>query len=54
MVELNDNLKARYADYINGKKVDLSDEELNMLKTTPLPLNVCRLLKFPPNTTVRK
>jgi len=31
MVELNDNLKARYADYINGKKVNLSDEELNML-----------------------
>ena len=31
MKEIDDNLKARFADYLNGKAVKLSDEELEML-----------------------
>jgi hypothetical protein len=31
MTVIDDNLKARYADYLNGKKAVLSDEELELL-----------------------
>ena len=31
MKEIDDNLKAKFADYLNGKKVRLSDEELALL-----------------------
>lgn len=44
MKELDDNQKARLADYLNGRTVDLTDEELNMLAEDDELANECLMI----------